>query len=105
MAFVHSLKSWMSDRKKITSFQLVIFNRFGLTLRFLVTILGYIFSAAIQGGNKRQFERLDLSKIFEKVSYSVQVMDNYIYIYAGYDQAKNLLSHHFGQRKQKCGWT
>lgn len=76
-----SLIKKLDVRKKITSFQLVIFNRFGLTLRFLVTILGYIFFAAIQGGNKRQFERLDLSKIFEKVSYSVQVMDNYIYIY------------------------
>ena len=39
-------------------------------------IFFFIF-AAIQGGNKRQFERLNLSKIFEKVSLSVQVMDNY----------------------------
>ena len=86
--------------KKIPSFQLVIFNRFGLTLRFLVTILGYF--SAIQGGNKRQFERLNLSKIFEKVSFSVKVMDNYA---CRLWQAKNLLSQHFGQTKQKCGWT
>ena len=25
-------------------------------------------------------------------------------MHAGYDQVKNLLSHHFDQTKQKCGW-
>lgn len=54
--------------------------------------MGYIFFAAIQGGNKRQFERLDLSKIFEKVSFSVQVMDNYIYVCRLWSSEKSIKS-------------